>query len=220
MTNSETTTVVPADPLNSIEWIRENSRWLIAGAAIVIIGGGGWWIYNSSRIKRETNAATALFQAKQSVAAGNPALAQSDLQKLVSRYSGTAAGAEGALLLAQLDYNQSKFQEGITALEQAAGSAPQPLASELRALMGDGYMSIKNPAAAAKEYQTAADLADFEMDRASKLAQAARAYAVAGDTAKARQMWTDLSTNRDNPAVAAEAKVRAGELSAKPIGAS
>jgi len=68
----------------------------------------------------------------------------------------------------------------------------------------------------AKEYEKAADLTDRDLERANQKARAARAYSTAGDTAKSRTIWAELASSSKNPSVAAEAKVRLGELSAKP----
>ena len=75
---------------------------------------------------------------------------------------------------------------------------------------------MKNFKAAAAEYEKAADLTDHEIERTNQKARAARAYATAGDSAKARQLWTELSENTKNASIASEAKVRLGELTAKP----
>lgn len=216
MTTPEIDDLAGGEPLDLLQWLEANQRWLMIAAAVIVVGGGGWWVYAQSRMTKEINASKALFLAKQSLAAQNPALAQSDLQKLVARYGGTGSGAEAALLLAQLDYDQSKFQEGVAVLESASKSAPQPLESEIRALLGDGYLSMRNPKAAAQEYEKAADLTDRDMERANHRAQAARAYVIAGDTAKSQQIWGDLATDPKSSSVAAEAKIRLGELNVKP----
>jgi predicted negative regulator of RcsB-dependent stress response len=218
MTNPQLTDL--DDELELLDWVRANTRWIGIGAAIVIVVGGGWWIYTQSRIKKEQNAAQALFQAKQSVQAGNLVLAQSDLTKLVTRYGGTAAGSEGAMLLAGIEYDQAKYQEGITILENATKGAPGPMETQLRSLMGDGYLSMKNAPTAAAQFERAAEASTGELERATQRAKAARAYMVGGDTAKARQIWSELAVDEKTPTVAAEAKVRLGELTAKPAKAS
>jgi predicted negative regulator of RcsB-dependent stress response len=214
MTNPQLTDL--DDELDLMDWIRANTRWVGIGAAIVVAVGGGWWVYTQSKVKKEQNAAQALFVAKQSMQAGNLVLAQSDLTKLVTRFSGTAAGSEGAMILAAIQYDQAKYQEGISVLEKAAKGAPGPMEVQLRSLIGDGYLSLKNAPSAAREFERAADLSTHVLEKANQRARAARAYMVGGDTAKARQIWSDLATDETNPSVAAEAKVRLGELTAKP----
>jgi hypothetical protein len=213
MTNPQLTDI--DDELDLMDWIRGNSRWVTIGAAIVVVAAGGWWVYTQSKVRKEQNAAQALFMAKQSMAAGNLVLAQSDLSKLVGRYGGTSGGSEGAMILAQINYDQAKYQEGITVLENAANGAPGPMGVQLRSLIGDGYLSMKNAASAAKEYERAAGLSSFTLEKANQKAKAGRAYMTAGDTAKARQIWTELAADPNTPSVAAEAKVRLGEISAK-----
>jgi predicted negative regulator of RcsB-dependent stress response len=216
MTTPEVNDLLADEPVDLMQWLSHNRQWLSIAASVVVVGGGGWWVYNQSRITKEVNASKALSLAKQSIGAQNPALAKSDLEKLVARYGGTGAGSEGAMLLAQLDFDQNKYQEGITVLDNATKAASQPMESELRALLGDGYLSMKNPAAAAKQYEKAADLTERDLERSNQKARAARAYAAAGDSAKSRQIWSELASNTKNPSVAAEAKVRLGELTAKP----
>jgi predicted negative regulator of RcsB-dependent stress response len=216
MTNPELTNLEADEPLDLMEWVQANTRAIAIGAMVVVVVAGGWWIATQSRVKKEQNSAQALFAAKQSMQAGNLVLATSDLTKLVNRYEGTSSGSEGAMILAQLQYDQGKFQEGITVLEEAAKSAPEPMRPQMRSLIGDGYLALKNASAAAKEFEKAADLAAHEMARSAHKAQAARAYMTAGDTAKARELWSALAVDPKNPGVAAEAKVRLGELTAKP----
>lgn len=208
------------DELDLMDWIRANMRWVGIGAVIVLVAGGGWWIYTQSKVRKEQNAAQALFMAKQSMQAGNLVLAQSDLTKLVTRYGGTAAGAEGAMILAGIEYDQAKYQEGITALENAAKGAPASMEVQLRSLIGDGYLSMKNASSAAKEFERAASISTFELEKANQRAKAARAYMAGGDTAKAREIWAELAASDKTPTVAAEAKVRLGELTAKPAKSS
>src|SRR5687767_8978594 len=99
------------------DWIQANTRAITIGAAIVVAGGVGYWFYvRSAEIKRQ-NAERGLNQAKQSLAAGNSALAQTDLQRVATRYKGTPAGAQSAMLLAQIEYEQGKFAEGLKHLE-------------------------------------------------------------------------------------------------------
>ncbi len=199
-----------------LDWTRVNATALTAGAVVIVIVAAGYWFVMRSRQIRETNADKALTTAKQSLVAGNLALAQSDLQKVYSQYGNTLPGVEAAVSLAEIDYDSGKIQDGISLLEKVAGSgAASPVETSVRSLIGDGYMQMHKPADAAKAYESAAATTAYENEKASETAKAARAYQAAGDTAKARQIWTALANDPKAQALGAEARVRLGELTAR-----
>src|SRR5215471_21678007 len=105
-----------------IDWTKINARVLTIGAAIVVVVAAGYWFYARSKEIQSANAEKALLQAKQSISAGNLALAQSDLQKVFSRWESTPAGVEAAMLLAQIDFDAGKYQDGLTKLQKVAGT--------------------------------------------------------------------------------------------------
>jgi predicted negative regulator of RcsB-dependent stress response len=162
-----------------------------------------------------------LNQAKQSLAAGNPALAQTDLARVATRYRGTPAGAQSAMLLAQIHYDQGKIADGLKVLEpyQSAGAAGPSLASIL-ALIGDGHLSEGKAPEAASYYQRAAAATDLPGERSMYLAKAGRAFMAAGKNAEAREIWEKLATDPDAVLVRNEAEVRLGELMVEPAGKS
>lgn len=202
-----------------MEWFQVNSK-LIGGAAVVIaVAAVGYWFYVRSQQIKTVNAERSLMQAEQSLQSGNTALATSDLQRVVSRYKGTGAGTEAAMLLAQTDYNAGKYQDGIKALQDVVGKAGGSEAA-VQSLIGDGYSQMNKPADAAKAYERAAGSAEFDTERAYYKAKAARAYTTAGNVAEAKRLWTDLSTDEKAQSVAAEARVRLAELDAKRAGKS
>jgi len=123
---------------------------------------------------------------------------------------------QAALLIAQLDFDQGKFQDGINVLREVSGKgAAEPMTSAIRSLIGDGTMMLKKPAEAAKEYEAAAAATNMENARNYERAKAARAYTAAGDTASARRIWTELRDDPKSAAMATEARVRLGELEAR-----
>jgi tetratricopeptide (TPR) repeat protein len=133
-----------------------------------------------------------------------------------SRYGSTTAGIEAAMLLAQIDFDAKKVQDGIAILEKLSGSsAASRVESTIRSLEGDGYMQLGKPIEAAKRYDSAAEASTYETERAFERSKAARAYQIAGDTAKARAIWTSLLTDPSGQAMASEARVRLGELTAQ-----
>jgi len=156
------------------------------------------------------------FQARQSAAAGNLPLAISDLQKVAARYDGTGAGAQASMTLAQALYQQKRFKEGIAALKKSEAKAPSDFRSSIHVLEADGYEDLKDFVAAAEQYKVAAKETRFPADKAQYQAAAARDYMVAGKTEEAKAIWTELAKDETGP-MAAEAKVRLGELLAKPM---
>jgi hypothetical protein len=57
---------------------------------------------------------------------------------------------------------------------------------------------------------------EFPVDKAKYQSGAARDYMAAGKTEEAKAIWTELAKD-DTSAEAAEARVRLGELTAKPM---
>ena len=199
-----------------LDWTRINAKALTAGAIVVVIAAAGYWFYMRSKQIQAANAEKALMQAKQSLGAGNLALAQSDLQSVWSRYESTPAGVQAAMLLAQVDFDNNKAQDGISVLDKALSSgAAGGVESMIRSLQGDGYAQEGKPAEAGKAYEKAADATGYANEKSQQLAKAARAYQVAGDTAKARGIWTRLLDDPNAPGMAAEARVRLGEMTAQ-----
>jgi predicted negative regulator of RcsB-dependent stress response len=200
-----------------VDWLQLNTGVLSIAGAVVILGViAFWFIHRSAQIK-ETNASKALSTAKSSLASGNQALALSDLQRVVDRWPNTGAGMEAAMTLATLDYDQGKFQDGIKILEKETQESNANVGlSALYSLIGDGYAQLKKLPDAAKAYERAAQAAEGQKlkgDAAYQKSKAARTFVAAGDTAQGRRLWSELAKS-DMETVAAEARVRIGELSA------
>jgi predicted negative regulator of RcsB-dependent stress response len=199
------------------EWFQSHSREAGWAAVFVVAIGAGGWFYLRSKDLKNTRAERAYFEAQRSVAAGNLPLAESDLRKMVERYDGTPSAIEGRLQLAQVLYQQGKFQQGVDELKKKEDDIGSDAAfgSSVHTVIAGGLEQLKKFREAAAEYEAAAKAARFDSDRQRYLALAATAYATAGDTAKSKQMWTDLGKDSKGT-VAGEARVRLGELEAKP----
>jgi hypothetical protein len=199
-----------------IDWTKVNSRVVMIGAAVVVVAAAGYWFMMRSRELAAASAERALMLARRSMEAGNLPLAQSDLQKVYNKYGSTSAGVQAAMLLAQIDYDQGKYQDGVNVLKDASGkSAAAPMTATIRSLIGDGNLQLKKTVDAAKEYEAAAAASGMDNERAFERAKAARAYAAGGDTATARRIWTELRDDPKTTSMATEARVRLGELEAK-----
>jgi predicted negative regulator of RcsB-dependent stress response len=198
---------------NFVEWVKANGRQatLIGIALVVIVAGGILW--RSSTEKKEANAGKSLSEAQRSFTAGNLALAQSDLQKLVQRYNGTVAADQGRLLLAQVYYDQNKVADGLKALDGM--NATGPFKASFHAIRAAGLEQSGKGAEAGAEYVRAADAAVTESDKGQYRSDAARALNLAGKKDEALKIWKEMAADENNP-FNAEAKLRIGELTAVP----
>ena len=197
------------------EWLHVNSRLVTIAVVVVAVAAIGGWLYTRNQAGKELRAEQALLRAEQSLGQGNIPLAQTDLQKLISSQGGTAGASQGAMLLAQTYYDKGEYQKGIDALEKS-GAARKEFEAGAEALIGDGYSQLGKYAEAATHYKKAAEVTRFQNDREGYLADAARNYMAGKDTAQARQLWQEVLKN-EGGVYAAEARVRLGELTARPV---
>ena len=195
------------------DWLKSNPRLTAIALGVVVAFGLGGWLYTRAQAGKEMRAEQALRRAEQSVAVGNAPLAQTDLQKLVRDYRGTTGAAQGAMLLAQLHFQKGEWQAAIDALEKSEAGRDE-FEAPVEGMLGDAYSQLGKPADAAAHYRKAAERSRFEGERDAFLADAARHLAAANDTAGALQIWQELA-RKERSELAAEARLRVGELSAK-----
>ena len=200
-----------------MDWFQLHSREVAwASIAVVALVAGGWF-YNRSKDLKAERAERAYYQAQRAVTAGNMPLAESDLKKMIARYDGTTASIQARLQVAQLMYDQGKYQQGIDELKSVEGKfgSNKFFGAALHMMMAAGYEQLNNYNAAGQQYEEASKVARFDTDRQRHLGQAAMSYLAAGNKEKAKQIWTDLGADSKG-AVAGEARVRLGELVAAP----
>lgn len=195
-------------------WDRHRQHLAWVGLVIIVALAAVWFYMRSQSLKQE-HAETAFQQAIVSVQSGNIPLAESDLKKVVARYPGTNGGAEAAMSLAKIYYQQGKFQAGIDALKTAV-STKGDMQYEALVLQGAGYEGMSKWADAAHSYQQAAEAARFQEGKAQAQAMAARAFQAGGDKASAAKIWEALIKDPKS-GFQAEGNVRLGELQAQPL---
>lgn len=189
-------------------------RVIMGVVALAVLFAGAWFYRRSTQIKA-TRAESAYFQARQAMMAGNAPLAMTDLRNVTTRYKGTAGAAQAALALAQILYDQGKYQEGIAELDKVAGRSPHELKAAIHVLRAVGHEGLKQFDKAAAEYQAAADVTRFPKDASAFRASAARALMAGGKPDAARAIWAELAEEPEG-SIVSEARVRLGELTAKP----
>lgn len=197
-----------------LDWAQTNLKAVLIGLAVVIAVAVGIWLYVATQAGKEQRAATELAQASSAVAAGNFALAETDLARVVQQYGGTDAGKQAVLLLSEAMYGQGKYQDGIAVIQRHLDSAPDHLRTAFLSQLAAGYEELGNFAEAASTYLRAAESARFDADKAMLRADAARAHTLAGNTEAAKQLWEVEAADETSP-VSGEARVRLGELNAQ-----
>ena len=210
-----------ARPMPTIEPETLGETWLlyqkqiITGAIVIAMGAGGFWLWSRSGQIREEKAAAAFIPAEATFLSGNKFLAQAELEKITSRYKGTTAGTQAAMLNAQVLFEQGKNAEGIAQLESVAGSAPKALRAGIQGLIGSGLENSGKPAEAAVAFAKAAAASAFAVDSDMYRMEQARSLMAANDVVGAAKLYKEISVREDSP-FAGEAKVRLGEANAKP----
>jgi predicted negative regulator of RcsB-dependent stress response len=219
---AETRARVRADDEGTLDslmgWLSLNSKQALGILAVLALVVAGWWFYSRSQALKAEKAEKAYYQALQSVGSGNTPLAVSDLRKLSVRYAGTRAAIQGSIALAQILYEDGKYAEGLAELNKVdEGDARKAfMGSALHRLKAAGLEQQAKFAEAAAEYGKAAEASTYPADRSLYKGDQARALTTAGKRNEAKAIWTELAQDEQS-AVAAEAKVRLGELNASVI---
>lgn len=193
---------------SATEWVEQHGRTLGAAAVIAAVGAAGFVAWRSSERSAAERADRAFYQAEARYAQGDPGAAQA-LQQVVSRFGGTPAGAHARVLLAQANYDQARYAEGLRALSGSPPADWREATERMRAVGEEGSGRLREAAAI---YERLAKDAGPDT-RSSLLADAARAYEAAGDRAAARRTWQAI-VDAGRPGAADEARVRLGELEA------
>jgi tetratricopeptide (TPR) repeat protein len=119
-------------------------------------------------------------------------------------------------MLGQLKLEKGDYQGAADYLKGFAARLDGPNAAAAKGLLGDAYSQLGKAAEAAAEYEAASSTTNMPSEKAFYLARAGNAYMAANKNAEARKIWEALAKQEDNPAAAAEAKVRLGALTAQP----
>jgi tetratricopeptide (TPR) repeat protein len=202
------------DPLESAaHWVQANGKLVGIGVAVVAAVGLGIAGLRASEAKKAANASTALYAAQAPLYENKTDVARTALEGVASRYSGTSAGQQAVLLLAQTYYDSGEFAEGIAKLEAARGSAASAFRPSMDALMAAGYEGMANFEKAAEQYANAAKSAGTETERDGYRLSQARALVLANKQTEAVALFKSLMSD-EGSAYAQEAAVRLGELQA------
>ncbi|MBL0939730.1 MAG: tetratricopeptide repeat protein [Gemmatimonadaceae bacterium] len=203
------------DPIESFtNWLQMNSKpiaMVLGGAAIA---AAAIFVYRSTTASTREKASAALYTAQQPFVEGKFTEAESALSKVVDRFGSTASGQQAVLMLAQVQYEQKKYDDGIKGLEKALGSASADFKPSINAMIASGYELKGDFAKAAEAYGKAADATSFPTEKQTFQASQARSLMAAGKGAEAKTIWEALAQLEGSQAQQ-EAQVRLGELAGK-----
>ena len=194
-------------------WFKQNQRTAVTAAVVVAVLAGGGWFWWTARERREAFAERALASARGSAEAGNLPLASSDLSRMVSTYGGTRAAEEATLLLAQVKLLQNQPALAVADLKKFVSSGPRAeFRGPANGLLGSALEEAGQPGEAAKAYEAAGADTPYKGVKGQYLMDAARTYAVAGDTAKAASIYEQLTRDFKAQSAGLEAELRLAEL--------
>lgn len=186
------------------------------GAIVVLAVAGGVMLWRLSANQKNARAQAALVDASYTVYSGNVVLGETQLQAAVDRYRDTRPGIEAAIVLAQTEFGQARWDDGIKVLDGVEQSSEiESFKPSIEGLMAGAYADLKKYDDAVKHYRNAADAAKYQPIKDLYLADEARVLERAGKNDDAKKVWGDILTRPDSPMLA-EAKVRLGELDAAP----
>jgi len=203
------------DPIESVStWFQVNSKPILMAVGGVAVAAAAVMLYRSSTASTREKASAALYEAQTPYVQGKLPEAEKALGTVATRYGSTAAGQQAAVLLAQVQFEQNKVDDGIKTLEKTLGGSSAEFKSSIEALIAAGFEQKKDFAKAAEHYGKAATAAQFKSEKYSQQANQARSLAVAGKDADALKIWEALA-KLDGEPIQQEANVRIGELVGK-----
>ena len=195
-----------------VEWIRAHRQLASWVGAILVVGAGLFVWTISTKRRTEEIASRDLQGARFAFENQNLPLAASELAKVVENYSGTNSAAEARILLANVRLLEKQPQQAVTVLKDFAPGAPEAYRAQAYGLLGAAYEDMGQPRQAGEAYENGSAAARLDFLKAQMLSDAGRAFTSAADTTRAVADYRRIVKEFANEGMAAEAKVRLGEL--------
>ncbi|HUH14014.1 MAG TPA: tetratricopeptide repeat protein [Longimicrobiales bacterium] len=174
------------------EWARRNTRIVTAAAVVLFIAVAAVLFWRNHQERLNTRAASRLTEIQQTVASGNTALAQQDLEGYLDTFSGTDPAGEARILLAQLYVDDGRFREALEAVEPLARDLDDPMGTPAAFLRAAAYEGMDQAGQAEQAYLSIADDAPLEFQQQRALAEAARIRMDQGNPGGAAEIYRRL----------------------------
>ena len=203
-----------------IDWTRINAKALTTGAAIVVVAAAGYWFYVRSKQIQAANAERALH-AGQAVDDGreHAAGAERPAEGLLAVRSRRRPGSRPRCCWRRSTSMPASTRTGSRRSRRSPGRARRRATqSTIKSLEGDGYAQMGKMTEAAKAYERRGRRdATFENEKAFQACQGGAG--ISGGWRHARRREASGRSLLNDPkaqTMAAEARVRLGELNAQP----
>jgi TolA-binding protein len=195
------------------EYAKQNSRWLIAGAAAVVVAIVVVVLVLQGRVKAEESASVGMAQAQNLYFTGDFAQASTQFQAMADRYGSTKEGRVARLL----EGNSQLAVGNATAAEQAfrrfldKGKPDGTLEAAARRGLGGSLCAQQKYPEAAASFAAAAKIAGNALAGEDWL-QAGLANLKAGQKAEAAEAFRKVIEDYGTSTAAGEARVRLHEI--------
>lgn len=188
------------------------NRMLAGGIALGAILLVTWFVMVSTKRKSEF-ASRELEQARNAAESGNLPLAASELQKVISTYSGTDAAQEAVITLNEVRLLNGQHELAAVNLRDFVKSNPsKQYLAPAYGLLGRALENANRPEEAAAAFLSASENADVDYLKAEYLIDAGRAFTNAGKRDDAITAYRRVVEKLGNTNAKVEAQVRLAEL--------
>ena len=197
-----------------VHFTEKHVRMMLIAIGVFVVAIALVYFIRQGRISAERSAAAHLAQAHSEIQQGNIESAMTIVDQILDRSAGTPSGREALLLRADGALLLGKNEEAIEHYGRFLRSVKDPVlhASALRGLAGALEQSGQ-PARAAESYLEAGRKYALGGEAAYDLVAAARAYRMAGDNAKAVELYDEVIEKYPRFPRLQEVKVSRAEMS-------
>jgi predicted negative regulator of RcsB-dependent stress response len=183
--------------LESSIWARQHGKILTIAGVVGLLALLTFLYIRNWRTAVQEKAAAEMSQVRTTVQSGNVQLAQQDLERFVTKYGKTPAGAEAKLMLGQILLQANNPQRAATVLAPLANDVDTPLGFNAALMLAAAQEANKQPDQAERTYLRVADNAVFDFQKREALDRAARLRLDRGNPAGAAQLYERILTTFD-----------------------
>lgn len=210
-----------AGTVRAWEWIQNNLRIVLVGAAALAIVALGVLYYVNFKATVQEQAAADLAALRMAVSSPEQAVPQ--LEAYIERFEGTGAADEARLLLGRLYLDTWRPDEAAAALEAVKQPPGHPVGYAAALLLANARQAAGDTAAALSTWRSLGEAARFAFQRRDALSEVARILAARGELEEAAGILEQIAAEAaeaDRPEEAGMYRIRLGELNARRQAAS